>query len=396
MKPSAHDPQARQAPLVEPGEALRRLGGMRADMQPERFDVIVIGAGQAGLSVGYHLQRQGCRFVILDQHQRIGDGWRARWDSLRLFTPAKFDGLTGLRFPGPPNAFPTKDQMADYLEAYRARFDLPVRTGVRVDRLSRRDGVFVISAAGRELEAKQVVVAMASYQQPRVPAFATELRGDILQLHSSAYRNPAQLRDGAVLVAGAGNSGAEIALELARDRETWLAGRATGEVPFRIEGLAARLFLARFVLRFVFHRVLTLRTPAGRRARARLAARGAPLIRVKAARLQAAGVRRVPRVVGVREGLPLLEDGRVADVTNLVWCTGYQPGFSWIDLPVFGDDGHPAHDGGAARGMAGLYFVGLRFLYGFSSDMIHGVGRDAKRIAAAIAAEQRAASRADW
>lgn len=379
-----------QAPLIEPGEAFRRLSGTESELRRERFEVIVIGAGQAGLSVGYHLQRQGRSFVILDAEERIGDVWRRRWDSLRLFTPAKFDGLWGMPFPAPPDSFPTKDEMADYLEAYRARFNLPVRSRARVDRLYRRNGVYVVSVGGRELEAEQVVVAMANYQQPNLPAFAAELRPDIVQLHSSRYRNPAQLRAGAVLVAGAGNSGAEIALELAADRETWLAGRDTGEVPFQIHGWAARLFLARFVLRFIFHRVLTLRTPIGRRARAKLTAQGGPLIRVKAAALIAAGVKRAPRVVGVEGGLPVLEDGRVLDVANVVWCTGFQPGFSWIDLPVFGNGGHPLHDGGVARGAPGLYFVGLHFLYGFSSAMVHGVGRDAARIAAASAREARA------
>ena len=390
MNTSAKELQAQRAPLIEPGEAFRRLGGAERELRRERFEVIVIGAGQAGLSVGYHLQRQGRSFVILDAEERVGDVWRRRWDSLRLFTPAKFDGLSGMPFPAPPDSFPTKDEMADYLEAYRARFNLPVRSRARVDRLYRHNGVYVVSVGGRELEADQVVVAMANYQEPRLPAFAAELRPDIVQLHSSRYRNPAQLRAGAVLVAGAGNSGAEIALELGADRDTWLAGRDTGEVPFRIDGWAARLFLARFVLRFIFHRVLTLRTPLGRRARAKLIAQGGPLIRVEAAALIAAGVERAARVVGVHGGQPVLDDGRVLDVANVVWCTGFQPGFSWIDLPVFGNDGHPLHDGGVARGAPGLYFVGLHFLYGFSSAMVHGVGRDAARIAAASAREARA------
>jgi putative flavoprotein involved in K+ transport len=295
-------------------------------------------------------------------------------------------------FPAPPDSFPTKAQMADYLEAYRARFNLPVRSRARVDRLFRRNGVYVVSVGGRELEADQVVVAMANYQEPRLPSFAAELRPEIVQLHSARYRNPAQLREGAVLVAGAGNSGAEIALELGRDRETWLAGRDTGEIPFRIDGWAARLFLARLVLRIIFHRLLTLRTPVGRSARAKLTAQGGPLIRVKAAALTAAGVKRAARVVGVQDGLPLLDDGRVLEVANVVWCTGFQPGFSWIDLPVFGNDGQPLHDAGVAHGAPGLYFVGLHFLYGFSSAMVHGVGRDAARIAAVSAREARAST----
>src|SRR5579884_417399 len=183
------------------------MNGVR---EPERIQTIVIGGGQAGLSVGYHLARRGLPFVILDANERIGDSWRKRWDSLRLFTPARYDGLAGMPFPAPAFTFVTKDEMADYLEAYAARFALPVRTGVRVDRLSRHGDRFDVTAGGLRFEAENVVVAMSNYQQPRVPPFAHELDPGISQLHSSEYRNPSQLRDGSVLIVGAGNSGAEI------------------------------------------------------------------------------------------------------------------------------------------------------------------------------------------
>jgi putative flavoprotein involved in K+ transport len=384
--------------LVEEGTAfteLSRRPRRRAGDEPpgrESFDVIVVGGGQAGLSVGYHLSRRGLRFVILDAEERIGDTWRKRWDSLRLFTPARFDGLDGMPFPTPPDYFPTKDEMANYLEAYAARFGLPVRPASRVDRLWREDGRFVVRAGGRELEAPQVVVAMADFQRPRVPAFGAELRGDIVQLHSAEYRNPSQLRDGAVLLVGAGNSGAEIAMELARDHEVWMSGRDTGHVPFRIEGLAGRLLLVRLVLKGLYHRVLTVRTPMGRKVRPTLIAQGGPLIRVKPRDLEAAGVARVPRTVGTEGGRPRLEDGRVLDVTNVVWCTGFHPGFSWIDLPILDERGAPRHEAGRVRGEPGLYFVGLHFLYALSSAMIHGVGRDAARIVETVAARARVVS----
>jgi putative flavoprotein involved in K+ transport len=361
---------------------------MTSTAAPERAETIVIGGGQAGLSVGYHLSRRGLPFLILEANQRIGDSWRSRWDSLRLFTPARFDGLAGMPFPAPAHAFPTKDQMANYLESYAARFNLPIRTGVKVDRLTKRGNKFVVSAGNREFEAENVVVAMADFQSPRVPSFASELDPAIVQLHSSEYRNLGQLREGAVLVAGAGNSGAEIAIEVARSHATWMAGRETGHVPFRIDGVAARVVLVPFLFRVVFHRVLTIKTPMGRKARPNALKGGAPLIRVKRADLTTAGVQRVPRVVGVRNGLPLLEDARTLDVTNVIWCTGFHPGFSWIDLPVFADSGAPLHEGGVVTSEPGLYFVGLHFLYAFSSTMIHGVGRDADRIAAAIAARR--------
>ena len=366
---------------------------MRIEHRAERVNTLVIGGGQAGLSAGYHLKKRGVPFLILDACDRVGDVWRKRWDSLRLFTPARFAGLDGLPFPAPPHSFPTKDEMADFLETYARTFALPVRTGVRVERLSRKGTGFLVVAGAQRFEAENVVVAMSHYQQPRVPPFAGELAGDIVQLHSADYLSPSQLRPGRVLVVGAGNSGAEIALEVVVNHETWLAGRDTGHVPFRIDGLAARLGLVRLVLRVLFHRILTVATPIGRAVRPKVLHSGGPLIRVKPADLSATGVQRAARVVGVRNGLPLLADGRVLDVANVVWCTGFHPGFSWIDLAVFGPDGEPQHERGVVPGQPGLYFVGLHFLYAFSSTMIHGVGRDAARIADAVAA--RVGSRED-
>ncbi|MDF2741492.1 MAG: FAD-dependent pyridine nucleotide-disulfide oxidoreductase, partial [Actinomycetia bacterium] len=300
---------------------------------------------------------------------------------------ARYDGLAGLPFPGPPHAFPTKDQVADYLEAYATRFQLPVRTGVRVDRLTKADGGFLVTAGDRSWEAANVVVAMATFQVPRVPAFAPELDPGLLQLHAGSYRNPSQLREGGVLVVGAGNSGAEIALEVAGRQATWLAGKESGHVPFRIEGAAARYVFQPLLFRVIGHRVLTVDTPIGRRLRPRLLAHGAPLVRVKPRDLAAAGVRRVPRVVGVRDGRPLLADQRVLEVANVIWCTGFGPDFSWIDLPVFGDDPRePRHRRGVVADQPGLYFVGLSFLYAMSSGFLPGVDRDAEHVVQAIAA----------
>lgn len=355
------------------------------DMTTEHYDTIVIGAGQAGLSTGYFLKEQGCDFLILDANERVGDSWRKRWDSLHLFTPARYDGLAGLPFPAPADTFPTKDEMADYLEAYAAHFELPVRMGARVDRLSQQGSRFVLAAGDLRFEADNVVVAMSNFQKPRVPTFAAELDPTIVQLHSSEYQNPSQLSEGGVLIVGAGNSGAEIAMELAPDRETWLSGRDTGHVPFRIDSLAAHLLLIPLVIRFLFHYMLTIKTPMGRKIRPMFLSRGGMLIRVKPEDLAAAGIKRVPRTVGQRDGLPVLKDGRVLEVANVIWSTGFHPGFSWIDLPIHGER-EPLHERGVVDSVPGLYFVGLNFLYSVSSVMIHGVERDAKYIANEIAA----------
>jgi putative flavoprotein involved in K+ transport len=355
--------------------------------EPERIETVVIGGGQAGLSVGHHLARRGRPFLILDAHQRVGDAWRGRWDSLRLFTPARYNALAGMPFPAPGHSFPTKDQVADYLEAYATRFQLPVRTGVRVDRLARDNGRFVVVAGDRSWEADNVVVAMATFQVPRVPPFATDLSPDVVQLHSAGYRSPSQLQEGGVLVVGAGNSGAEIALEVAGRHPTWLAGKESGHVPFRIEGAAARHVFQPLLFRFVGHRLLTVDTPIGRKLRPRLIAHSAPLVRVKPKDLTAAGIQRVPRVVGMRDGHPLLADGQILEVANVVWCTGFGPDFSWIDLAVFDASGNePTHHRGVVANQPGLYFVGLYFLYAMSSGFLPGIDRDAEHIVHAILA----------
>jgi putative flavoprotein involved in K+ transport len=279
--------------------------------------------------------------------------------------------------------------MGDYLEQYAAHFELPVRSGVRVARLSRNDGGFVLQTNQGEFVARQVVVAMSNYQRPRLPAFAKDLAPAIRQLHSSEYRRPAELVPGPVLIAGAGNSGAEIGMDLANAHRVLLAGRETGYVPFRMGGFWARLCLVRLLLRVMFHRVLTIRTPLGRRARTRMISQGGPLIRQKPADLARAGIERCARVVGVRDGLPLLEDGRVLDVSNVIWATGFDNALDFIELPIFDDRGEPRHDGGVVREVPGLYFVGQHFLYAFSSVMIHGVGRDAARIAGVVHSSAR-------
>jgi putative flavoprotein involved in K+ transport len=367
-------------------------GEMDGASGSEQFETVIIGGGQAGLSVGYHLARRGRRFVILDANERIGDAWRKRWDSLCLFTPARYDGLPGWPFPAPAWSFPTKDEVADYLEAYAARFDLPVRTGVRVDGLSREADRYVVAAGDRRFEADHVVVASGAYQRPRIPAFAADLDPGIVQLHSSQYRDPSQLQEGGVLVVGAANSGAEIALEVSREHRTWLSGRHPGQEPFRPGSGWFRLLVP--VVWFMASHVLTVKTPIGRMVRQKFQvggahhSRGLPLARVRPKDITAAGIERVPRTAGARGGLPVLDDGRDLEVANVIWCTGFVPDFAWIDLPVFAEDGGPVHDRGIVGSEPGLYFVGLVFLYALASSLVGGVARDAEHIAKQIASRE--------
>jgi putative flavoprotein involved in K+ transport len=349
----------------------------------EEFETIVIGGGQAGLSIGYYLKQLGRRFVILDVNARIGGAWRTRtWDSLRLFTPARYDGLPGWSFPAPDWTFPTARETADYLEAYAERFELPVRSGWKVDRLSGADGRYLVECGERRLSSTSVVVATGFYGTPNVPDFAGELDSEIVQMHSSEYRRPSQLRPGPILLVGAGNSGADIAMEVAPAYKTWLSGPDKGQIPVRIGTWRYRLGMP--LIWFLATRVLTVRTPIGRKVRTNILESGAPRIRVKSDDLDGAGVELVPRTVGVRDGLPLLEDGRVLDVENVIWCTGFRHDFDWIDAPLVDEAKAPVHEAGVAAA-PGLYFLGLDFQYSFASENVGGVRYDAKRIARDIA-----------
>jgi putative flavoprotein involved in K+ transport len=254
---------------------------------------------------------------------------------------------------------------------------------VKVERLSKEGDRFVIASSQARFEADNVVIATGACQIPKVPGFADELDPSITQLHSKDYRNPSQLAHGDVLVVGVGNSGAEISKELSTIRRTLLAGKESGHIPVRHGSVAAHIGFR--VFRFMGHRVLTKGTPIGRRLAPKLLAHGDPLIRVRPKDLAAAGIERVPRVAGVRNGLPFLEDGRALDVANVIWCTGFRSDFGWIDLPVLGDDGEPIHDRGVAGSHPGLYFVGLVFQFSFSSDVLPGMARDHAFVANHIA-----------
>jgi len=351
-------------------------------MATQHIETLIIGAGQAGLATGYELQRRGRELLIVDGVERVGDSWRRHWDSLRLFTPGKYNSLPGLPFPGGSWQFPGKDEVAAYLETYALVHDLPVRLRTRVDPLEDRgEGGFIAHLGAETITCENVVVATGGNGcVPRVPEFAGQLDPGIEQLHSSQYQRPDQLPAGPTLVVGAANSGCEIAHELAADRPVTLSGRDPGHEPFRPGSLADRAFVPVFA--FLARHVLTRRTPVGRRMMRHFRTHGIPVGRVRAKDLADRGVtRREARVVGVRDGRPMLADGTVVDVAAVVWCTGSAPAFGWIDLPVVGDDGWPREYRGVAEDVPGLYFCGLLFQYAVASSVLPGVGRDAAYVA---------------
>ena len=312
----------------------------------ERVNTIVIGGGQAGLSVGYHLAMHGVSFVILDASARVGDVWRHRWDSLRLFTPAKLAGLDGMSFPAPPNSFPTKDEMADFLEAYARRVRSPCALG------RAREPSFT---PRRSIHRRFRRRAVRSRKRGRGNGELSAAEcSDLLLRARCRYRATAFLRVlQSVPVASGRCTGGRRGQFGRRDR-----GRSRARSPNMVSGARYGPFAVpdrRHRSASAVHaprpsrlvpRVLTIATPIGRRVRPKVLHGAAPLIRLKPRDLTAAGVQRVPRVTGVRNGLPILEDDRVLDVRNVIWCTGYHAGFSWIDLPVFGPDGDPRHEAG--------------------------------------------------
>ena len=356
-------------------------------MATEVFDTVIVGGGQAGLATGYHLAKRGRSFVILDASERVGDPWRNRWDSLRLYSPAGYDGLPGMPFPAKRTSYPTAGEMADYLESYADSFELPVRSATAVEALTKEGDRFVASIGEQRFEAENVVIATGVMQEPYVPSFAAQLDPGITQLHSNDYRNLSHQQDVPVLVVGASHSGADIAYEAAAEHSTILSGTDNGQIPARVDTRRGRMGFR--LLFFAGSHILTMGTPIGRKMRPHIRHGGAPLLRYRRKELLAAGVERtLARTVGVRDGMPVLDDGRVVDVRNVVWCTGFRPDFSWIDVPFAKeDDGYPVQYQGAVDSAPGLYFVGLLFLHSFTSMLIGGTGKDAERVARHIAAQ---------
>ncbi len=338
------------------------------------WNTVIIGAGQAGLATGYYLKRAEQDFIILDKNKNAGESWSERWDSLRLFTPSHHDSLPGMPFPGPRGELPGKDQMAGYLSAYASLFSLPVQYNVNVDHVSSYDNKFELSFSDGKLTADKVVVATGTHPYPRIPAFASGLKADIFQIHSSLYRNPALLPGGNVLVVGAGTSGLEIALEVSRTHKTYISGKPTFHIPDNVFRFAGELYW------WFASNILTVKTPVGRKARKHIINGGGPLIKISAGDLKAAGVVPVPRITGVNGGLPQSEDGNTFEVSSIIWATGYRPDFSWIKLDMQDTSGWPVTNRGVSTSCKGLYFNGMPFQYGLTSGLVGGVGRNAKYI----------------
>ena len=336
----------------------------------KNYNTIVVGGGQSGLAIGYYLNRAGDNFLILDSGQAMGESWRNRYDSLVLFTPSQYDSLPGFEFPARTDTYPIKNEVANYIAAYAERFRLPVQLRTTVTHVAQSGCRFVVATTRGTYTAAQVVIATGTMQCPFVPKYSNALAADVFQIHSSGYRNPQQLVPGNVLVVGAGNSGAQIAAELSSDRQVYLAiGREPRYVPQR--------FLGRDYLWWVIRLGMMDATPNswpwGRMIRATNSIVGTELRH----KIRCGQVICTARVVGIADDQIYFADGTRQRFANVVWATGYKHDFTWIDAPIFDDDGQPIHRRGVTA-VPGLYFLGLRWLHTGGSGFMGFVGRDAK------------------
>jgi putative flavoprotein involved in K+ transport len=339
------------------------------------WHTIIIGAGQAGLSIGYYLKQMHKDFLILDQNNEIGDSWRKRWDSLLLFTPSQHDALPGMKFPAKRGTFPGKDQMADYLLKYVEHFSLPVYLNVRASSLKALNNHYVIDTSQGVLRSERVVVATGTNPVPYIPGFSSELKSDIFQIHSSRYKNHSSIPEGDTLVVGAATSGIEIAVELSATHKTFISGNPTFHIPEQLTHILGDVYW------WLISNLLTINTPVGRKAKSKILGGGGPLLRISADELDLNGVKRYPRVTGVKDGYPLLADGTRLEISNIIWATGFRPDFSWIEPDVTDSTGWPATYRGISSSSNGLYFMGMPFQFGLTSGLVGGVGRDAEYIA---------------
>ena len=347
----------------------------------DTVDVIVVGAGQAGLAIGWYLARLGLRFQVLEASAELGQSWRSRWDSLTLFTPAQYDALPGMPFPAPADTYPTKEPVADYLRAYADAFRLPVRLNSRVTSLSRSGDGFEVRTADETFSARRVVVATGPFQVPFVPPAAGGLDSPVTQLHSADYRNPQALPDGPVLVVGGGNSGLQIAEELSASRRVDVSiGTSPPMLPQRLAGRDLFWWLTRLGL---------MRVPAESRLGRRVQARGEFVIGTSRRQLKRAGVTFRPRLVGADGRTVRFADGSTLDVGVVVWATGYRSDYSWISVPGVVRNGRVAHRRGVTD-VPGLYFLGLSWQHTRGSALLGFLDEDARHIADRIAADRAA------
>jgi putative flavoprotein involved in K+ transport len=364
-------------------EAVQHGPGIASESGSD-YEVVVVGAGQAGLAMGYFLKQQGRKFVIVEAADSVGSAWRDRWESLTLFTPRRYSSLPGLPFTGDPEGYPDRDEVIAYLERYAETFELPSELNSPVRKLTAENGRFVLEGEGRTTTADQVVVATGPFQKPYVPEVAKRLAPDVVQMHSTGYRNPGDIPEGTVLVVGGGNTGFQIAEELSRTHGVVLAvGSKQKPLPQRLLGRDLFWWLTKSRL---------LDTTIDSRLGRRLSTRDTLIGSSPRAMRRRYGVEMTRRVVDTDGRRVRFEDGSELEFDAVIWATGYRPDYAWIDLPVFEGDGRLRHRRGVTDA-PGLYFLGLTWQHTRGSALIGWVKDDAAFIAEQIKAFQENTSR---
>ena len=352
------------------------MGQPSVENTPEHYDVVVIGAGQSGLAMGYFLSRQKRRFLVVERAGSVGSAWRERWDSLTLFTSRAYDSLPGLDFPGDTAGYPNRDEVIGYLEEYARRFELPVSLNTNVRRLGAGEsGGYVLDTDRGTISADQVVVATGPFQQPFVPDVATQLAPEIYQGHSVQYRRPSEVPEGTILVVGGGNTGFQIAEELCSTHDRVVLAVGSRQMPLPQKVLGRDLFWWLTKSRVINK---TVESRLGSRMQHR-----DTLIGSSPRRLRRHGVTLKPRVVEAQGKTVGFEDGDELDVDAVIWATGYRPDYSWLDVPVIDPEGRIRHRRGLTD-LPGLYFLGLYWQWTRGSALIGWVGDDAEYIAQQI------------
>jgi putative flavoprotein involved in K+ transport len=355
----------------------------RAEQAPD-YEVIVIGAGQAGLTIGHYLAQQGRRFVILERSDLVASAWRERWESLTLFTPRRYSALSGLPFPGDPDGYPTRDEVIEYLENYAETFELPIEFNGKVRRLAREDDRFVLEVDGRTITADQIVVATGPFQTPYIPKLANDLGPDVWHAHSTGYQRPSDVAEGTVLVVGGGNTGFQIAKELSATRKAILSvGTRQKPLPQRVAGRDLFWWLTKTGL---IHK--TVESRLGQRLKDRDTLIGSSPRELE----RRYRVELKPRAIAASGRTVRFEDGSEVEVDAVVWATGYRPDHSWIDLPIFDENGRLRHHRGVTD-VPGLFFLGITWQWTRGSALIGWVKEDAEFIARQIGAYRERAGR---